>query len=140
MNTESNQNIQSTSSPHFWWLISILGIAILALIALVISGQVIGSEIIMAYISSFALLLSIDLSVFAILYTYTSNDHIQGQFEKINTAATNINDASKKWTEIATQISERLERVESRQEELSKKFDNNNPNPPGAPNTNSGKN
>jgi len=133
-----DNSIKTTASPHFWWLIIILGVIILALLTFVVSKRVIDSKDIMDYVSSFALLLSIVLSIFAILYTYTSNAQIQRQFDRINAAANNINEVSTKWVETASQISERLDRVEKRQEELNRKFDNNNPVPSGTPQPNTG--
>ena len=133
-----DNSVKSTASPHFWWLIIILSVTIIALLAFILSERVVDAKEIMEYISSFALLLSIVLSIFAILYTYTSNVQIQLQFDKINASANNINEVSTKWIETASQISDKIERLEKRQEELNKKFDNNNPLPSGTPKPNTG--
>lgn len=79
-----------TKSPHFWWLITILGLTIIALIAFIITDKIICSVKLMEYVSVCSTLLSITLSIFAIQYTYTSNNEIHQQFEKINSVADNI--------------------------------------------------
>lgn len=80
----------STKSPHFWWLIGVLMIIIIALISFIITERICCSENLMNYISVCSVLLSITLSVFAIQYTYSSNNEIHRQFDKINSVADNI--------------------------------------------------
>lgn len=82
-------SIKSPNSPHFWWIISTLGLTIIALVAFVLTNRIACANKIMDYISYASVILSITLSVFALLYTYTSNVQIQQQFEKINSAADN---------------------------------------------------
>lgn len=84
-----------TKSPHFWWLISLLGLTIITLIAFIITKQIIDNAKLLDYIAVCSTLLSITLSIFAIQYTYNSNNEIHQQFEKINTAAEIIKDTSK---------------------------------------------
>lgn len=76
-----------TKSPHFWWLISVLGLTIIALIASIITDRIVCSAELMEYIAVCSTVLSITLSIFAIQYTYTSNNEIHQQFEKINSVA-----------------------------------------------------
>ena len=71
-------------------------------------------------------ILSITLSVFALLYTYTSNVQIQQQFEKINSAADNITSASErlktttgKLDENLGTILQHLESIDIKQQEIS---------------------
>lgn len=80
----------------------------------------------MDYISYASVILSITLSVFALLYTYTSNVQIQQQFEKINSAADNITSASDqlktttgKLDENLGTILQHLESIDIKQQEIS---------------------
>ena len=79
-----------TKSPHFWWLISVLGLTIIALIAFIITDRIICSAKLMEYVSVCSIVLSITLSIFAIQYTYTSNNEIHQQFEKIKNVAAKV--------------------------------------------------
>lgn len=83
----------------------------------------------MDYISYASVILSITLSVFALLYTYTSNVQIQQQFEKINSAADNITSASErlktttgKLDENLGTILQHLESIDIKQQEISNNF------------------
>ena len=91
-------SIKDHNSPHFWWLISILGVTIIALVSFILTCRMLDAVKIMEYISYASVILSITLSIFAILYTYTSNVQIQQQFEKINSAANNIASVSDNLT------------------------------------------
>lgn len=126
-------SINNSASPHFWWLISILGIAIIALVSYILTDKVLSSDKIMEYISFASVILSIILSVFAILYTYTSNVQIQQQFEKINTAANNITVVSDNLTKTENKLNEnlatiinRLKSIDDRQEIMSGQVKNLN--------------
>jgi predicted PurR-regulated permease PerM len=98
-------------SPHFWWIICTLGIIIIALIAFILSNRVICADKIMEYISYASVILSITLSIFAILYTYTSNVQIQQQFEKINTAANTITSTSSNLTITGEKLNKNLDTI-----------------------------
>ena len=80
----------------------------------------------MDYISYASVILSITLSVFALLYTYTSNVQIQQQFEKINSAADNITSASERLKTTTGKLDENLgtilqllESIDIKQQEIS---------------------
>lgn len=77
----------NAKSPHFWWIISIMALTIIALISFIISRRICCSDELMKYVSVASVILSITLSIFAIQYTYTSNNEIHQQFEKINSVA-----------------------------------------------------
>lgn len=120
-------------SPHFWWIICTLGFIIIALIAFILSNRIEGADKIMEYISFASVILSITLSVFAILYTYTSNVQIQQQFEKINAAANTITDTSKNLTVTNEKLNanldiilEHLENIDQNQQEMTTKLTNMN--------------
>jgi len=120
-------------SPHFWWIICTLGIIIVALVAFVLSNRVICADKIMEYISYASVILSITLSIFAILYTYTSNVQIQQQFEKINVAANTITSTSnsltitgEKLNENLDMILQHLESIDLNQQEMTSQLTNMN--------------
>lgn len=122
-----------TKSPHFWWIISLLSITIIALMAFILTERTICAHIISEYISYASVILSITLSIFAILYTYTSNVQIQQQFEKINLAANNIREAStslittnNKLNESLNTIMERLGNIDKSQNEMRSQLNNMN--------------
>lgn len=120
-----------TKSPHFWWLISVLGLTIIALIAFIITDRIICSAKLMEYISVCSIVLSITLSIFAIQYTYTSNNEIHQQFEKINSVAENIKGTSENLAttnallnENLYKILEGLENVGQSQQDIAKQIAN----------------
>lgn len=122
-----------TKSPHFWWIISLLSVTIIALIAFILTGRIACANIISEYISYASVILSITLSIFAILYTYTSNVQIQQQFEKINSAANSIREASTslittndKLNESLNIIIERLGSIDKSQNEMRSQLNNMN--------------
>lgn len=67
----------NSSSPHFWWIVGTMGVIIIALTAFILTKRVIGVKVIVDYISFASLLLSIILSIFAILFTHSSNSLIK---------------------------------------------------------------
>lgn len=80
------------------------------------------------YISYAGTLLSITLSIFAIQYTYHSNNRAETQFDKINQAAENIIRASESMTIEAGVIKEKLADIETKQNTLNTKIDIKNQN------------
>lgn len=126
-------SVKNPNSPHFWWLFSLLVSAIIALVAYILTDMEPNADKIMEYISYASVILSITLSVFAILYTYTSNVQIQQQFEKINSAANNITSTSDNLTMTGNKLNEnlemilsRLESIDDRQDEISGQMNNIN--------------
>lgn len=122
-----------SKSPHFWWIISLLSITIIALIAFILTGRIACANIISEYISYASVILSITLSIFAILYTYTSNVQIQQQFEKINSAANNIREASsslfstnERLNDSLNTIMEQLGKIDKSQNEMRSQLNNMN--------------
>ena len=101
-------SIKSPNSPHFWWIISTLGLTIIALVAFVLTNRIACANKIMDYIS------------------YTSNVQIQQQFEKINSAADNITSASERLKTTTVKLDENLgtilqhlESIDIKQQEIS---------------------
>ena len=123
----------NTKSPHFWWIISLMGLTIIALVAFILSERICEADKIMEFISYSTAILSITLSIFAIQYAYTSNVQIPQQFEKINTVAESIKNASgelsatsNKLDENLDVILERLEDIDQSQKEMSSQLNNLN--------------
>lgn len=121
----------NTKSPHFWWIISIMALTIIALISFIISRRICCSDELMKYVSVASVILSITLSIFAIQYTYTSNNEIHQQFEKINSVADNIKETSEKLAKTnmllndnLNQILQRLENIDQSQKDMSSKIKN----------------
>lgn len=122
-------------SPHVWWTIILMFVVIVALVAFVLTDMVLQGDIIMEFISYASSILSITLSIFAIQYTYTSNNQIQQQFEKINTAAENIKDTAARLNNTnqdleknLSAILDKLEHIDASQREISTSIDNLNSN------------
>lgn len=120
-----------TKSPHFWWLISLLVLTIIALTTFIITTRVIDCEKLLDYIAVCSTLLSITLSIFAIQYTYNSNNEIHQQFEKINSAAEIIKETSKSLSDTNAifnnnlgQILESLENVGQSQQTIAQQIEN----------------
>lgn len=108
------------NSPHFWWLIGLLSTIIILLISYIIWGKTSDAQLIINYVSCASVILSITLSVFAILYTYVSNVQIQQQFEKINSAAISISDTSNKLIQTEGKLNDFLETIEERLSNIDK--------------------
>lgn len=108
------------NSPHFWWLVGLLSTIIILLISYIIWGKTSDAQLIINYVSCASVILSITLSVFAILYTYVSNVQIQQQFEKINSAAISINDTSNKLIQTEGKLNDFLETIEERLSNIDK--------------------
>lgn len=104
-------SFKNQNSSHFWWLFSALSLAIIALVSFILTDRIVNADKIMEYISYASVILSITLSVFAILYTYTSNVQIQQQFEKINLAADNITSASNHLNIMTNKLEENLDDI-----------------------------
>lgn len=122
-----SENRKSSRLLHLYWVIGVMIVLMLGLGAYVIAFQFDDENCskTMGYLSVFSVLLSVILSIFAILYTYISNVEVQHQFEKINSAACGIQDTSVKLAvtndllnENIGAIIERLEAISKSQKEL----------------------
>lgn len=107
----ARESKSSSPMPHYWWSIILMALTIIALISFILSERIVEAEKVMEYISYASVILSITLSVFAIMYTYTSNNQIQEQFEKINNAANNITATSEKLTQTGNALKENLDTI-----------------------------
>lgn len=107
----ARESKSSSPMPHYWWSIILMALTIIALISFILSERIVEAEKVMEYISYASVILSITLSVFAIMYTYTSNNQIQEQFEKINNAANNITATSEKLTQTGNALKQNLDTI-----------------------------
>ena len=107
----ARESKNSSPMPHYWWSIILMALTIIALISFILSERIVEAEKVMEYISYASVILSITLSVFAIMYTYTSNNQIQEQFEKINNAANNITATSEKLTQTGNALKQNLDTI-----------------------------
>lgn len=111
LEVEEAHGIKSSKSPHFWWLICLMGAAILILLTTIFCFQTVNGEHIANYVSAFSVMLSIILSVFAIQYTYHSNAQVERQFNDINRAAHNIIETSKELKETEILMKSSIEKI-----------------------------
>lgn len=107
-------------SPHIVWSIVILSTSIIILLGFIFSCRMIDANAIKVFIDYAATLLSITLSIFAIAFTYTSNNSTQRQFDKIDYASMKIVDSATKLDKSEQEISssikvmhEKLLRIEN---------------------------
>lgn len=107
-----------TKSPHFWWIICLLTTIIIGLVSFIITNRITDSVELMEYISVFSVILSIILSIFAIQYTYHSNNEVHQQFEKINSAAENITGTSANLITSNANLNQNIEHVLNRIESI----------------------
>lgn len=119
---------KSNLSVNTIWTISLLAIIIILLLSYIIWGKIEDASVLVEYISYAGTLLSITLSIFAIQYTYHSNNRAETQFDKINQAAENIIRASESMTIEAGVIKEKLADIETKQNTLNTKIDIKNQN------------
>ena len=107
----ARESESSSTMLHYWWSIILMALTIIALISFILSERIVQAEKVMEYISYASVILSTTLSVFAIMYTYTSNNQIQEQFEKINNAANNITATSEKLTQTGNALKQNLDTI-----------------------------
>jgi len=111
----------NTRSPHFWWIICILTVFIILQTSFILTERVGNANKIMEFISYSSAILSITLSIFAILYTYISNVQIQQQFDKINSVADSIKNAAKSLAKVSGKLDDNLESILNELSSLNKK-------------------
>lgn len=105
-------------NPNVVWVITILVLTIIGLIAFIMSGRMCNAERLMDFIDPMSTILSITLSIFAIAFTYTSNNTISGEFNKINTAAGSLDVSAARMKNAEETISQNIQTVHSRLERV----------------------
>lgn len=123
-------------NPNIVWVIVSMGLVIVLLVAIILLDQVCHAEKILKYLSFASTLLSILLSVFAILFSYISSSKLDGQISDINKAVEtirNTNDQLAKSNRLLVNtlfsMHEKLGLIEARQGNNT--YDNNNAPPSG---------
>lgn len=107
-----------TKSPHFWWIICVLSVIIIGLLAFIITERILCSDVLMEYVSVCSIVLSITLSIFAIQYTYYSNNQVYQQFQNINSVADNIKETAKNLADTNAKLNQNMDQILDRLENL----------------------
>lgn len=114
--------LQNKINPNIVWTIVVLAIAIVALVSSILLNWVYCADKILKYLSFASTLLSILLSVFAILFSYISSSKLDGQIADINKAVElikNSNDQLSLSNQLLVQtlfsMHEKLGQIEARQ-------------------------
>lgn len=82
---------ESHTSVHFWWVVVIMTVVIITLLALLCTDIIECDRSIRAFLSFTATILSIVLSVFAIMYSYYSMIEAARQWHDVDKAVCVIN-------------------------------------------------
>lgn len=107
----ARNNVKHQLLPHAYWIIGILIAFNIIFLAIIFTCKIYNANSLISFISNASTLLSIALSVFAILYTFSSNIQIQQQFEKINNAANIIVSTSNKLDKTSSILENNIEYV-----------------------------
>ena len=91
---------------------------IIGLVGFIITGRVLCSKELMEYVSVCSIVLSITLSIFAIQYTYNSNNEIHQQFKNINSVADNIKETAKSLADTNAMLNQNMDQILDRLENL----------------------
>ncbi|MBR1447674.1 MAG: hypothetical protein IJ588_02865 [Prevotella sp.] len=95
---------ERTSLAHFWWVICILLLVIVILSALLCTNIQMFEHRIMTFLSFTATLLSIVLSIFAIMYSFYSMKESSQQWNAVKTAVKSIEN----YTSILSRSTEQM--------------------------------
>lgn len=114
--SESNGNPvkKYMMSPHVVWTIVILSTIIIMLLGFIMTKRMTNANTIKVFIDYAATLLSITLSIFAIAFTYTSNNSTQRQFDKIDYASMKIVDSATNLNKSEQEISSSIKIIHER--------------------------
>lgn len=104
-NTKGAKLRISKFNPNTVWVIVLMSFVIVLLLGFIFSERTVNADSIKVFIDYAATLLSITLSIFAIAFTYTSNNSTQRQFDKIDYASMKIVDSANKLHESERDIS-----------------------------------
>lgn len=119
---EKSQPKEHRNSVNIIWIITVLSIIIVLLFAFILLDRVLCAERIVKYLSYTSTLLSILLSVFAILFSYYSSNKLDLQISEINVAveeikATNnlLNQSNQTLVQTLISMHEKLGHIEANQ-------------------------
>ena len=102
------------------WIVCLLVCIVLILLAEIFCKIITNADTIKVFIEYAATLLSITLSIFAIAFTYTSNNSMQHQFDKIDNSSrvilessTSLQSTERELTKSISTLDERITRIET---------------------------
>lgn len=120
-NSECDQRVKrAIDCTNTRWTIVVVSILNILLISYVLTNCVVGAEKIMDFISYSTAILSITLSIYAIVYTRDSNVSLQRQFEKIEAATEQLDKVSNSISVQYDAIKGKLENIDQRQHKFQK--------------------
>ncbi len=114
---------QYRSATNIVWSISILVIVVIALLSIILCAKYPEVEEIKMFIEFSSTLLSITLSIFAIAFTYTSNNTIQQQFYNIDYSANKIEVSANNFQKTKDEISKSIRKLELQLQSIDIKVD-----------------
>lgn len=90
-------DMKATNSKYvnLYWIIGVMSISIVCLVVVVLTKECIDTDVLMTYMSFASTLLSIVLSIFAIMYSYYSTVEMSRQESNINNAVGKIEESIK---------------------------------------------
>ena len=95
------------------WTICVLSLFLIVAVTIILLSKIQISNL-EDFLSSASLVLSLVLSIFAIMYTYTSNAKVENKFEKIDSAATKIENVSSTISSTADKLNQNIEAILSK--------------------------
>ena len=125
-NCECDQRVKrAIDCTNTRWTIIVVSILNILLISYVLTNCVVGAEKIMDFISYSTAILSITLSIYAIVYTRDSNVSLQRQFEKIEAATEQLDKVSNSISRQYADIKDGLDNLAKKQDEMRELFNEN---------------
>ncbi len=115
---EKAKNYNIRISCNIKWIIGGLIFIIVALSAHMFTFNQTDSDKLSTYISFASVLLSITLSIFAIMFTYDSNRFMNDKFNHINRAASSIIDVANKLSNTQEKLDNNIEKIISELNEI----------------------
>lgn len=118
-NLHSPSNINGGGKSHCSfktnciWIICILACSLIGAVTYILLNKIPLANL-ETFLSSASLIISLVLSLFAIMYTYTSNAQIESKFEKIDSAATRIDSVSNDISKTEFSLKENIDAILSK--------------------------
>lgn len=107
------------------WIICILAVLLVVSIAFILSCRIIDSSCLSKYLSFASVLLSVVLSVFAIMFTYTSNASIEQRFNRIDEISKDLEKATKLMDNTSEKLNSNIVEILAKIRDVSDKLNEN---------------
>lgn len=107
------------------WIICILAILLVFSIAFISSSRIIDGSCLCKYLSFASVLLSVVLSVFAIMFTYTSNASIEQRFNRIDEISKDLEKATKLMANTSEKLNNNIVEILAKIRDVSDKLNEN---------------